>query len=120
MINYKMASPRLGAKYLAIPLAYYLLVKSLNKYYLNNELRYLYKQDLLVPWLRRIDDHQCSDRRDLRQELESSKMVDLSKSIVHKQLLLVESKGQGELEIPRKSDANARRKEKSNMNMIER
>ena len=61
-----------GAKYLAAPLAYLLLVKSLNKYYLNNELRYLYKQDLLVPWLRRIDDQQCSDSRNLMHELESS------------------------------------------------
>ena len=73
-----------GAKYLAAPVAYLLLVKSLNKYYLNNELRYLYKQDLLVPWLRRIDDQQCSDARDLRHELETSSQVDLAKSMVHK------------------------------------
>ena len=66
------------------PLAYVMLVKGLNKYYLNNDLRYLYKQDLLVPWLRRIDDQQCSDCRDLMQELESSNKVDLEKSMVHK------------------------------------
>ena len=94
----------------------------MNKYYLNNELRYLYKQDLLVPWLRRIDDHQCSDHRELRQELASSKMVDLDKSIVHKQLLLVESKGQGETNQTKTPDLKRTGKEKkqSNMNMIER
>ena len=32
-----------GAKYLAAPVAYLMLAKSLDKYYLNNELRYLYK-----------------------------------------------------------------------------
>ena len=32
-----------SARYLLIPFAYLLLVKNLNKYYLNNELRYLYK-----------------------------------------------------------------------------
>ena len=75
-----------SAKYLLVPIAYFFLVKNLNKYYLNNELRFLYKQDILVPWLRRIDDHQCSDHRDVRQELERSSKVNEEKSLVHKQL----------------------------------
>ena len=82
-----------GAKYLLVPIAYFFLVKNLNKYYLNNELRFLYKQDILVPWLRRIDDHQCSDHRDVRLELERSSKVNEEKSLVHKQLLIVENKG---------------------------
>ena len=61
-----------SAKYLLIPVGYLLLAKNLNKYYLKNELRFLYKQDIIVPWLRRIDDHQCSDHRDVRLELERS------------------------------------------------
>ena len=61
-----------SAKYLLVPISYLFLVKNFNKYYLNNELRFLYKQDILVPWLRRIDDHQCSDNRDIRKELELS------------------------------------------------
>ena len=74
-------------------MSYLLLVKNLNKYYLNNELRFLYKQDLLVPWLKRIDDHQCPDNRDIRIELESSKKVNKDASIVQKQLDLVKNKG---------------------------
>ena len=82
-----------SARYLLIPFAYPLLVKNLNKYYLNNELRYLYKQDLLVPWLRRIDDHHCSDNRDIKHELDQSWKVDLERSVVQKQRDLVRSKG---------------------------
>ena len=82
-----------SAKYLLVPLAYLFLVKNLNKYYLNNQLRFLYKQDILVPWLRRIDDHQCLDHRDVRLELERSSEVDQEKSVVHQQLLIVENKG---------------------------
>ena len=81
------------AKYLFVPVSYCFLVKNLNKYYLDNELRFLYKQDILVPWLRRIDDHQCSDHRDVRLELERSSEVNQEKSVVHKQLLIVENKG---------------------------
>ena len=73
-----------SARYLLIPFAYLLLVKNLSKYYLNNELRYLYKQDLLVPWLRRIDDHQCSDNRDVKQELDQSWIVHPERSVVQK------------------------------------
>lgn len=49
-------------------------------------------------------------------------MVDLDKSIVHKQLLLVESKGQGETDQTKTPDLKRTGKEKkqSNMNMIER
>ena len=83
-----------SAKYLLIPVGYWLLAKNLNKYYLKNELRFLYKQDILVPWLRRIDDHQCSDHRDVRLELERSSKVDEEKSVIHRQLLMVENKGQ--------------------------
>ena len=81
-----------------------------------------------MPWLRRIDDQQCSDARDLRHELETSSQVDLAKSMVHKQMLMVKSKGQtakdgrkgqggAAKDVPKsKSD----RESQSNMNLIER
>ena len=57
----------LSAKYLAMPvIGYLMLVKGLKRWYIDNELRYLYKEDIVVPWLRRIDDKQCTDARDLR------------------------------------------------------
>lgn len=82
-----------SAKYLFVPVAYLFLVKNLNKYYLNNELRFLYKQDILVPWIKRVDDSQCVDRRDLRHELAISAKVDEEKSLVHKLEQLVDHKG---------------------------
>ena len=38
---------------------------------MNNELRFLYKKDILVPWLHRIDDNKCPDNRDIKNEIES-------------------------------------------------
>ena len=85
---------RPGAKYLLPPIAYLMLVKGMNKYYFNNDLRHLYKQDILVPWLKRIDDHQCSDPRDIAIELAACDKVDPSKSIVLQQMELIRSQGQ--------------------------
>jgi hypothetical protein len=71
------------AKFLLIPFAYLMLVKNLNKYYLNNDLRFLHKHDILVPWLKRIDDHQSSDPRDISQSLRENTQANLGKSVVH-------------------------------------
>ncbi len=57
------------AQYLAVPLAYMLLVRGYDKYWLKNDLRHLYKE-ILKPYHKRIDDTKCSDYRDLKEELE--------------------------------------------------
>ena len=95
-------------KFILIPFAYIQLVKNLKKFYLENELRFLYK-DILVPWQKRIDDHQCSDLRDIRQEL----VNDQKESIVQKQIRLVENRGYGKKEAQTK-------KQESNMNLVKR
>lgn len=68
-------------KYLIVPISYCFIVKGLNKYYLNNDLRFLYKHDILVPWMKRIDDNQCSDRRKMADLLYNEE--DISKSMIH-------------------------------------
>jgi hypothetical protein len=64
---------------------------------LENELRFLYK-DILVPWQKRIDDHQCSDLRDIRTEMKNEQV----ESVVAHLLRLVESKGMMEEKVTQK------------------
>jgi hypothetical protein len=35
--------------------AYVFLVRGLKRFYIDNELRFLYKEEIMVPWFRRID-----------------------------------------------------------------
>lgn len=66
-----------------IPLAYILLVRGFKFYWLENDLRHLYKE-ILKPYYKRMDDKQYIDKRDFKTELWSSNRVDESKSTVHK------------------------------------
>ena len=54
--------------YLCVPLAYCLLVRGFSNYWLNNDLRHLYKE-IVKPYYKRIDDKLCADYRDLKDEL---------------------------------------------------
>ena len=56
---------------LLLPCAYYLCARSLKHYWLNNELRELYK-DVLKPWNRRFEDSKCSDYRSLEDEFKGT------------------------------------------------
>ena len=78
----------LGGKFLLIPIAYMLLVRGFNKYWLNNDLRFLYKE-ILKPYHKRIDDNHCIDYRDIKQELESN-TVNQDKSMIAKLKNVVE------------------------------
>ncbi|CDW71608.1 UNKNOWN [Stylonychia lemnae] len=80
----------LGLKFLVIPIAYIFLVRGFKVYWLQNDLRYLYK-DILKPYHKRIDDNQCIDYRDLKDEFENNK-VDEEKSLVLRLQKTVESK----------------------------
>eukprot|EP00347_Sterkiella_histriomuscorum_P005864 403354986 len=82
----------LGAKYLIVPIAFIYLVHGFKKYWLNNDLRYLYKE-ILKPHYKRIDDEQCVDYRDLKSEIEGN-VVDESKSIVSRLQKQVDQKVQ--------------------------
>ena len=75
---------------LAVPLAYILLVRGFQAYWLNNDLRHLYKE-ILKPYYKRLDDQQCVDYRDLRDELYGN-VVDQEKSMVIKMRKQVENK----------------------------
>jgi hypothetical protein len=53
------------------PIAYVLLVRGFKGYWLDNDLRHLYKE-ILKPYYRRISDeegHSCVDYKDLKDEL---------------------------------------------------
>ena len=56
-----------------MPIAYSLLVRGFKGYWLENDLRHLYK-DVLKPHYRRIDDDLCADYRDLKDELANNKV----------------------------------------------
>ena len=60
-----------GLILLVPPIAYVLLVSGFKGYWLDNDLRHLYKE-ILKPYYRRICDeegHSCVDYRDLKDEL---------------------------------------------------
>ena len=82
--------PRRGRGYLLLlmPLGYILLVRGFQTYWLNNDLRHLYKE-ILKPYYRRIDDTLCEDFRDLKDELANNK-VDPEKSMAIKMRQTVE------------------------------
>lgn len=63
-------------------MAYALLVRGFKGYWLENDLRLLYKE-ILKPYYKRIDDNHCSDYRDLKDELENNK-VDENRSMILK------------------------------------
>jgi len=67
-----------------------LLVRGFKSYWLNNDLRHLYKE-ILKPYYKRLDDELCVDYRDLREELYGN-VVDKEKSMVIKMRKQVESK----------------------------
>ena len=58
-----------NAHYLILPIAYGLLCHGFNKYWLKNDLRHLYRDDLLKPQYRRLDNALQSDYRDIKAEL---------------------------------------------------
>ena len=64
-----------------LPVMYGLLAHGLKKYWLENDLRHLYKE-LIKPQYCRYADELQTDWRDIDKEL--AKGQDLSKSIVHK------------------------------------
>ena len=81
-------------KFFLMPcVAYIFLVRGLKRFYLDNELRFLYKEEVLVPWYRRIDPKMQSDARDIRRYLATLSEVDESKSLTHKLEAMVENKG---------------------------
>ena len=45
-----------NGRYLILPVAYGLLCHGFNKYWIKNDLRHLYKEDLLKPQYRRLDN----------------------------------------------------------------
>jgi len=65
-----------------VPLSYALLVRGFKSYWLENDLRHLYKE-ILKPYYKRIDDTLQSDYRDFKSELYNNK-VDETKSMVVK------------------------------------
>lgn len=81
-----------GLLYLSVPLAYILLVRGFSSYWLQNDLRHLYKE-ILKPYYRRVDDALCPDARDFKTELYTNR-VDPAKSTVVKLRQNVERKVQ--------------------------
>jgi len=75
---------------LAPMIAYVLLVRGFKGYWLENDLRHLYKE-ILKPYYRRVDDTLCDDYRDLRDELARNK-VNPEKSMAIKMRQSVEQK----------------------------
>ncbi len=75
---------------LAVPISYILLVRGFKGYWLENDLRHLYRE-ILKPYYRRLDDQQCADYRDLRDELRNNR-VDEGKSMIVKLRNQVEKK----------------------------
>ena len=59
-------------------------------YWLENDLRHLYKE-ILKPYYRRLDDSLCEDHRDFKAELEANR-VDPLKSMAVKMRQSVEQK----------------------------
>jgi hypothetical protein len=76
--------------FLLLPLSYALLVRGLRCYWLENDLRHLYKE-ILKPYYRRLDDKICADHRELKAELEGNR-IDPKKSMVVKLRANVEQK----------------------------
>ena len=54
-MNFNKRKTSLGAKFLIVPFAYLLLVRGFKFYWLENDLRHLYKE-ILKPYYKRIDD----------------------------------------------------------------
>ena len=109
---------RLGlTKYLILPIAYYYLVKGYQKYWLQNDLRFLYRE-ILKPSAKRIEDNQCIDYRDIKDELYANK-VNEEKSMVSRLRNMIESKIEAGKSTPMKSDETDS-ENNSNLNMIKR
>lgn len=68
--------------FLLLPVSYALLVRGFSAYWLQNDLRHLYKE-ILKPYYKRQDDRLCIDKRELKEELEGN-VVDPRKSMVVK------------------------------------
>ena len=66
--------------FIILPTLYGLLAYGLKKYWLENDLRHLYR-DLIKPQYRRYSDELQTDWRDINAEL--AKEEDLTKSIIH-------------------------------------
>jgi len=75
---------------LVVPISYALFVRGFKGYWLENDLRHLYKE-ILKPYYKRIDDSLQSDYRDFKTELYNNK-VDERKSMVVKLRSNVEQK----------------------------
>ena len=74
-------TPKHSLRFLILPmLAYILLVRGFQKYWLENDLRHLYRE-ILKPYYKRIDDTQCSDCRDLKSEIETNVVDDRKSSV---------------------------------------
>lgn len=100
-----------------VPFAYYLLVQGLDKYWLKNDLRHLYKE-ILKPYYKRIDDNQCIDYRDLKSELENNKEAP-DKSMAHRLRESIEQKDRP-FAYPSKQPALPAKDERLNLNLIKR
>lgn len=62
-------------------MAYILLVRGIKGYWLENDLRYLYKE-ILKPYYKRLDDREQADYRDFKTELYNNKVDDEKSMIV--------------------------------------
>ena len=92
-----------------LPVLYGLLAYGLKKYWLQNDLRHLYKE-VIKPQHRRYADELQTDWRDIDVEL--AKRQDLSKSIIH--TLSLQADGE---DIPNSKFTSKRA---SNLNLIKR